>query len=157
MEYLKHMADFKLSYNESKQSADLDLDYINNSTIVDVETGDDLITSVIISLLSDRVADNDWSYTLDKRGWWGDSENARPIGSSLWQLSILPTSNTQEYLMRAESYANSALQWLVDDNVCKSVSCVASFVDTRNRHLNLDVTLTKADSSVLRYSYVWNN
>lgn len=151
------MADFKLSYNELNQSADLDLEYINSQTIVDIETGNDLITSVIISLLSDRVADDDWTYTLDKRGWWGDAENARPIGSNLWQLSILPTSNTQEYLMRAESYANSALQWLVDDGVCKTVSCTASFVSgSANKHLNLDVTLTKADSSVLRYAYVWN-
>ncbi|GLP89603.1 phage GP46 family protein [Gluconobacter frateurii] len=150
------MADFKLSFNESEQCADLDLEYINQTVPVDVETGNDLITSVIISLLSDRVADSDWTYTLDKRGWWGDAENSRLMGSSLWQLSVLPTANTQEYLMRAEGYANSALQWLVDDNICKTVECVASFVDARNTHLNLDITLTKADSSVLRYSYVWD-
>lgn len=150
------MADFKLVWDETAQACDLELETINNGTQdVDLVSQDDLITATLISLLSDRVADDDWSYTLDKRGWWCDAYNERPLGSRLWQLDILPTSDDATYLTRAQGYVTEALSWLVDDRICKSVDCVASFTDTHKTKLNLDITLTKADDSQIRYAYVW--
>lgn len=140
------MADYKLTYIDEKQYCDIDL----------TEEGDDLITSVLISLLSDRVADDDWIYSTDKRGWWADAGRSQPLGSRLWQLEYLPSIDSDLYLARAEGYAREALTWLVDDGVCKEIDVKASFVDSHAKHLNLDVTMVKADSTTLKYRYVWN-
>lgn len=151
------MADFKTVWNETNQYCDFELETINNgATDVDVETGNDLISAVLISLMCDRVADEDWSYSLDKRGWWADVYNERTIGSRLWQLSYLPVTDPDLYLSTARAYVIEALTWLVDDNVAKEIDCVASFVDTKRTNLNLDITITKADNSILKYAYVWS-
>ncbi|MBS1023503.1 phage GP46 family protein [Gluconobacter cerinus] len=115
-----------------------------------------LITAALVSLLSDRVADSDWTYTLDKCGWWGDANNQQPIGSRLWQLASLPSSNTETYLAMAEGYATESLAWMVNDGVCKDVTCTASFTDSKSQELYLNVTFTKPDNSILTYAYVWS-
>jgi len=148
--------DYKLIYDEEKQACDISLETINNNQIVDVQDGGDLINAVLISLLSERAAESDWTTTLDKRGWWGDADNERQLGSRLWQLEYLPVDDSSVYLGTAEGYVIEALTWLVDDRICKNVSCSASFVDQAERHLNLDITLTKADNQEIRYSYVWD-
>src|SRR5579875_2938906 len=51
--------------------------------------GDDLITSVAISLFTDRIANADDPIpdgSTDPRGWWGDLDETYPIGSRLWLL-----------------------------------------------------------------------
>ncbi|MBS1015400.1 phage GP46 family protein [Acetobacter persici] len=147
------MADYTLIYDETKQTCDIDIASINSNQKVDVETGQDLITAIQISLLSDRAAEADWTYSLDKRGWWGDADNDRPLGSKLWTLAYLPAANTQTYLGRAEGYAIEALSWLIDDGICKDVDCDASYADS---DLMLNITLTKADNSTLQYAYLWS-
>lgn len=150
--------DYKLVYDETNQYCDVELETINDGkNVIDITDGGDLITAVLISLLSDRVADSDWTLASDKRGWWADSENELPIGSRLWQLSMLPTSDSEVYLSRAEGYVKEALEWLINDNICKEVNCTASFLDIAYKHLNLDISLVKADNSVIRYEYVWNS
>lgn len=151
------MADITLVWDEEQQYCDINLESINNGKeAVDLTSGDDLITAVMVSLLSDRVANDDWSYSRDKRGWWGDAEISSPLGSRLWQLSILPVNDDQTYLAMAEGYVTEALEWLIEDSVCKEITCTASFLDSQKTKLNLDVKLTKPDDSVIRYGYVWD-
>lgn len=147
------MADYTLTYDVTKQTCDIDIESINNNQKVDIETGQDLITAVMISLLCDRAADDDWTWSLDKRGWWGDADNDRPIGSKLWTLAYLPASDDQTYLGRAEGYVIEALSWLIDDGICKDVTCKATYADS---DLMLNITLTKADDSTLQYAYLWS-
>lgn len=151
------MADIKLVWDEQKQNCDIDLETINNGKeTVDIDSGHDLITSVLISLLCNATAESDWTYTFDKYGWHGDSDFERPVGSRLWQLSYLPIQDNNTYIAMANGFVTEALAWLVDDNICKSVDVNSSIVGTTRKNLHINITMTKADNSVLQYSYIWN-
>lgn len=152
--------DIKLTFNEEEQYCDISLESINagtaDVTTVDVNTGDDLITAAMVSLLSDRVADADWTYSTDKRGWWGDADNQQPIGSRLWQLGVLPTADDTTYLAMAEGYVIEALAWLINDGICKDITCTPSFTSAAATDLYLQVTFTKPDNTITTYAYVWS-
>lgn len=150
------MADIKLLWNEEKQECDIDLETINNGKeIIDVDSGDDLITAILISLLSNASAESDWSYSLDKYGWCCDSDIERPVGSLLWQLSYQPVQNNETYIAMSNGYIQEALSWLIEDNICKDVSVESSIVGDTGKSLLINVTVVKADDSVLQYSYIW--
>ncbi|CDL81468.1 phage GP46 family protein [Xenorhabdus cabanillasii] len=67
---------------------------LNGADIVidnaDIALDNSLSTAVIISLFTDcLVLDSDELPTgtsTDRRSWWGDTFNSRPIGSRLWLL-----------------------------------------------------------------------
>ena len=122
----------------------------------DLQSGDDLATAVVISLFTDRVADPDDIIpdgTTDPRGWHGD-DPAAPIGSRLWL--IYRGKRTQQTLTDAQSYAQEALQWLVDDG---AVSAFDVYVEWQSPStLAMRVTLFKNDGAqqTLAYAWVWN-
>lgn len=126
---------------------------LDNADIVinqaDIALDDSLCTAVIISLFTDRRAlDSDILPTganSDKRGWWGDSFNTRPIGSRLWLLSR--EKQLSSVLHRAKNYATEALAWLTEDKHVKSVEVIATAPE--NSLLLLLVSLTLLDGSVL--------
>ena len=88
-----------------------------------------LETAIIISIFSDRRADDEDELpdvdSSDRRGWWGDltfdlTDTGRDkIGSRLWLLERSKTS--PEVLARAEQYIEEALQWLIEDGVAAKV------------------------------------
>ena len=93
----------------------------------DLLTDDSIETAVIISLFTDRQAepgDIIPDGTADRRGYWGDGWRTRPIGSRLWLLSR--EKNMNSVIVRAETYAAEALQWLLDDGLAGAVSVHAS-------------------------------
>lgn len=122
----------------------------------DLESGDDLTTAVVISLFTDRVAQADDVIpdgSGDPRGWHGD-DPASPIGSRLWL--IFRAKRTQQTLTDAQSYAQEALQWLVDDGV---VAAIDVYVEWQAPSmLAMRVTLFKNDGTqqALAYAWVWN-
>lgn len=86
-----------------------------------LETGEDLKTAFIISLMTDRTADADDTLPdptdADRRGWWadyqaGDLYGAPAIGSRLWLLRR--EKWTEDVRVRAEDYVREALQWFLD-------------------------------------------
>lgn len=82
-----------------------------------LQGGTDLVSAILISLFTDRVAGPDDVIpdgTTDPRGWWGD-DAAYPIGSRLWLLSR--AKQTDDTLALAQGYIAEALQWLIDDGV----------------------------------------
>jgi phage gp46-like protein len=84
----------------------------------DLAKGNDLVTAVLISLFTDRIANEDDEIpdgTSDPRGWWADAGERYPIGSRLWLLSR--EKQTAETAARANDYIVEALQWLIDDGV----------------------------------------
>lgn len=152
------MADLKMIYDNEKQRADIELESLLGTNItVDVQTGHDLETACMISLMSDRVAESDWTLTVDQKGWWADAYRQQPIGSRIWQLGVMSVSDPNEYLIRAKAYCEEALQWLVDDRIAASVSATAYFTDTSKRSLGCDIKITKANGVSQQFSYVWNN
>lgn len=122
----------------------------------DLRTGDDLITAVLISLFTDRVANADDEIpdgTGDPRGWWGDAGETYPVGSRLWLLQR--EKQTAETAARAKDYIAEALQWLLDDGV------VARFdIDTTwiaYGRLGAQVVANRIDGSVvaMNFASVW--
>ena len=123
-----------------------------------LDSGNDLATAVILSLFTDRRADDDDRLPdgLDRRGWWGDGEaDEGPMGSRLWLLSREKT--TPETRRRAETYAREALQWLVDDGAADSVRVVAAYAPGVPTRLDIEVTIIRGGAPVLneRFADFW--
>lgn len=95
-----------------------DIDYIN---------GNEILTNIIASLFTDaRARDDDIlpDGSTDKRGWWGDSFSDKKIGSRLWLLSR--EKQLSSVLTRAQEYATESLQWMIKENLIKSVTVTAT-------------------------------
>lgn len=107
-------------------------------------------TSLIISLLSDRRADES-QVTLSqfRRGWICDLVTTTPgfkIGSHLWLLEnsrIIP-----ETLSLAEDYAQKSLQWLLDENLAIKINASASISLIRDHAIDLVIEITSPSGSV---------
>ena len=93
----------------------------------DLAAGNDIVTSALISLFTDRVAGPDdvpSDHTIDPRGWWAD-DPVHPIGSRLWLLNR--AKRTQQTLESAIAYAREATSWLIDDGVCSRIDVSAEW------------------------------
>lgn len=127
---------------------------------IGIENGDLLTdygmrTAVIISLFTDRQANDDDVIpdgTDNRRGWWADSYNddGDKIGSRLWLLGR--EKQTDDTLGRAEEYADEALLWLIDDGMAKTVSNIASW--SSDGLLSITTTIKSSDNST--YEDVFN-
>jgi phage gp46-like protein len=119
-------------------------------------SSDDLGTAVLISLFSDRQANDDDVIpdgSTDRRGWWGDLEQEKPLGSRLWLLSRSTLSD--EVAKLAVIYAKEALQWLIDDLVAESVTVTAT--PDGVKMLLLSVTINrKSGAQSYQYGWAWN-
>ncbi|QPC44012.1 phage GP46 family protein [Kaustia mangrovi] len=127
----------------------------------DLVLDDSLQTAVIISLFTDRRADDGdvlpVEFGSDRRGWWGDAfpyEDGDRIGSKLWLLNR--EKEMQVVLDRAEQYAREALQWLIDDRVCDRIDIEAEIV--RPGWLGLGITIHRPDTDPVeyRFNYAWD-
>jgi len=118
-------------------------------------TGDDLRTAVILSLFSDRVARDDDDYEGgDRRGWWGDSGSADPMGSRLWLLDREVLS--REVALRAEEYALESLAWLRDDGIVSNLGASAQIIWPAR--LDLILTLQQPGASrpvAMKFYWLW--
>jgi phage gp46-like protein len=93
-----------------------------DETIQDFESDMGLETAVIISLFTDRRANEDDVLpdlnNTDRRGWWGDLVSQignDQIGSKLWLLKREKTTPTT--IIKAKKYVEEALQWMIDDGI----------------------------------------
>lgn len=173
------MSDLMLAWDNAAQCADLVM--VNGQ----LATDDTLQTAVIISLFSDRRADNDDVLpdylspqipgSGDRRGWWGDHYppdalaaiaaglglTPLPVdrwGSWLWLLAR--EKDTSDVLARAKGYAQEALQWLLDNDIASKVNVAAtSLVGEAGaaRTLVLQIEIVKPDGSTENYAfdYAW--
>jgi phage gp46-like protein len=124
----------------------------------DLATGNELSTAVMLSLFTDRRANEDDALPdgTDPRGWWADAMDGQRIGSRLWLLES--ARNLPETLRLAAEYAEEALQWLVEDGIAKSVQASAVGIGGCNNVLGLTVLVCKPDGKDLRwkYRYAWD-
>lgn len=114
---------------------------------------DSLHTAVIISLLTDRRADDDdrlpqqtgnaGPVTSDKRGWVGDIFSGRKIGSRLWLLKR--EKQTAETLARAIDYAKEALVWLKEDGHVVAITVDAEWATRGRMHMRVRLALPGGD------------
>jgi phage gp46-like protein len=93
----------------------------------DLEHDSGLETAVLISLFTNRRADDDDvlpdQESTEIQGWWGDLASPEiegdQIGSKLWLLGREKT--TEDILARTKLYVEEALQWLIDDGVAAKI------------------------------------
>ena len=114
------LADLALVWSNLTGDADL--------TMIDDDVASDrgLVTAVLLSLFTDRRAENDdvppSGDPSDRRGWWADQFAAVEgdlFGSRLWLLDR--STLTNETLLQAKAYVAEALQWMLDDKVAASI------------------------------------
>lgn len=109
----------------------------------DLATTDGLESAVAISLFTNSRAPDDVELPpgANRGGWWGESYpdiEGDVMGSHLWLLTR--EKQTTEVLQRAERYARTALQWLLDDGVASTVSIIASYPLVGVLALAIDIT-----------------
>jgi phage gp46-like protein len=146
------MSDVRLTWGG--QAADLSI--VEN----DLETDGGLETAVILSLFTNRRADDTDvlpdEAAVDRQGWWGDASPAPTtdrIGSRLWLLGR--EKQRAVILERAQSYAIESLQWLLTDRIASSVDVTAEI--TRPGWLGLQINIDRpvGQPAVFRYDYTW--
>lgn len=146
------MTDITLKIPEKKMEFDMS---VSNA---DLTTGDDLVTSVFISLFTWARAkpDDDVPPESQKFGWWGDQLAEDPnqrMGSRLWLLKRKKL--TQETINLAVDYIKEALDWLVKDGVVGKIEVIPE----RNGLQELDITVilyrNGAQPAEMRFSKLW--
>lgn len=121
----------------------------------DLTTDTGLRTAVIVSLFADARARDDDSIpdgSDDRRGWWADAFadiSGDAFGSRMWLLGR--EKQIDATLVRAQEYAEDALQWLVADGVARSVSVTAYVV--RPGVLGLEIAIARANDAVARFRF----
>lgn len=127
-----------------------------NLSGADLEAGRDLETAVIISLFTDRLANEDDVLPSgdDPRGWVGDLDQPVKIGSRLWLLER--SKLTLQTGAIAKSMAAEALQWMIDDGIVSKFE-IATEVLLPNR-LNMQIVAFRLDGSkrALNFSNTWS-
>lgn len=143
------MADATISWDDANRRGDWTL---TGSALL---TGNDLETSILISLFTDRMAAPDDVIpdgTGDPRGWWADDDV--PIGSRMWLLQR--AKQIPQTLQRAYDYLAEALQWLVDDGVVARFDISVQWA--QKSVLGAQIVAYKANGTQLtsgRYTWAW--
>jgi len=119
-----------------------------------LSSGNDLVTAILISLFTDRIAEADDVIpdgTNDRRGWWGDLGEDVRIGSRLWLLdrSKLSLQTAGE----AKGYIQEALQWMIDDEVVAKFE-ITTEVFLPNR-LDARIVAFEKDGTKMSLQYSW--
>lgn len=116
----------------------------------------DIKTAVLISLFTDRRAEDDDPLPNpggSKRGWWGDAFADRHIGSRLWLLGR--EKQLREVVNRAREYAEEALAWLVEDEVASRVQVAASIAAPGWLALEIVVERETSAPAKFKFDYAW--
>lgn len=129
-------------------------DWVQNGA--DLESGGDLVTAVLISLFTDRVANADDEISdgsNDPRGWWGDLGERYPIGSRLWLLNR--EKQTAETAARAKDYIAEALQWLIDDGVVARFDIDTTWIASGRLGAQVIANRTDGSTVAMNFTSVW--
>lgn len=133
------------------RTTDWEWDLALDGTGLDLETGDDLESSIVISLLSwARRADDDPQQApgTDPMGWWADFLQDDPndkLGSKLWLAS--GEKITPNLILQIQQWCKDALRWMVKDGVADSVDVAVTRPDAKTDRLDIVVSVVKPGAS----------
>lgn len=142
-------------------------DALNHRGDIAIANGDlvadhDLKTAILISLFTDRRAEDDDPLpdaSSSKRGWWGDAlggaGEGRRIGSRLWLLAR--EKQLPEVVAKAKEYAQESLLWLIQDGIVESVVVDAQIVGQGWLGLAIMVTRPRGAPAKFRFDFAWSN
>src|SRR5690606_7684743 len=132
----------RVSFDYTTQSVEPELDS-NGHVALDGSRE----TLVFVSMFTDgRAAEDDGIRA--KRGWWGNVDAERTIGSRIWIDEQSSTGVTA--LRRIRTSAMSALAWMVEDGLAQSVDVT---VTRSGQWVDLETVVTRPDGTV--WSKVW--
>ena len=125
-----------------------------------------LETAVLMSIYTDRRADNDDVLpdpkSFDRRGWWGDQETEfedDKIGSKLWLLER--SKATEENLSLTRLYLEECLEWMLEDDVIQDIEVQTERQPRSDGSSTLAalIIITQSDGRVksLKYDDLWQN
>lgn len=143
-------------------TGDADLFIVPSDVDIDLANDQGLKTAVILSLFTDRRAEDDdvppSGDPNDRRGWWADQfsevEGDR-IGSRLWLLDRGKLTN--ETRLRAEQYIREALAWMIEDKVASAIDVTVE-IDKPHAALLFAVGIHRPgrDPTTFRFSHTWD-
>lgn len=114
-----------------------------------------LASAIFVSLFSDRRARSDEvASPMLRRGWIGNLVSDVPgdnFGSGLWLYE--QSRLTQEVAAAVAGEARNALQWMVDDELCSSLSVTVT-KDQAARSIMLNVTINLNQGGVSQHAFV---
>lgn len=123
----------------------------------DFKLTDGLDTAILMSLFTDKRADE--SEVIDqeqRRGWIGNEQNQNndyEIGSKLWLLYQARVN--RDSLNRAIDYAMESLSWMQTDGILKNINVSAEFISDG---IKLNIIFTRFDNSSFSKQYnLWEN
>lgn len=144
---------------------EFDTTYMEGDLILgesDLERDEGLSTAVLISLFTDRRADESEPYdNEDRRGWWGDllaETEGDQIGSKLYLLNR--STNTQQTTVKAKEYIYEALDWMIDDGVAAKIDIdVEVYGLSSNLRLYVLIQIHKKDGNIelMKFDDLWAN
>ena len=102
----------------------------------DLDTGDELRTSILVSLFTDP-------------GWWANAYEPDDWGCRLFELWQAKHDN--QTLLRARDYCRQALHWLVEDQVASAVDVATAW---QGSALLIGIVVTQA-MGITRFNFVW--
>lgn len=114
--------DIALTYSPQLQAFDIALDG------ADLMAEETLASSVLVSLMSDRLAaSHEVAQGEDRRGWWADafSQAQHLTGSRMWLLER--EKQLQAVVIRCRQFCEEALQWMIDDGLVSAIT-VTTFI-----------------------------
>jgi phage gp46-like protein len=126
----------------------------------DLATDDGLRTAVLLSLFTDRRAEEGDvlpDAETDRRGWWADAfpvVDGDKMGSRLWLLARAKQS--QDVVDRAREYAREALAWLVEDKVASQVEVTSEVPSPGVLAIGVVVHRPNLDPVKFRFDDVWS-
>ena len=139
------MSDAKLIWNGT--GADIALD-----TSGDLVRDDGLRTAIIISLLTDRRADDDDIIpdgSNNRRGFFLNPT----LGSKLWLLSR--EKNLPVVINRARQYVREALAWLTDLRIAQKLDITVESVNQETLGIQIQIHRPQGDEVDFRFDYLW--
>lgn len=132
----------------------------------DLLKDDGLLTAVIISLFTNRLAEPGDELPPgepDRQGWWADATlpslhaggGKDKIGSKLWLLRR--EKQLPRVVARAQEYAQEALAWIVAEGRAKAVEVIADVPSQGVLRLSVRLALAEGDQTVTAlYDYQHN-
>lgn len=122
-----------------------DLVVMNDQLMLD----DSLTTAIVLSLFTDLSVNGE-------RGWWGNdfNDNHHQLGSKLWLLSR--EKQLQTVLDDAQTYAQQALSWLIEDKLVLDYQVTATNPETSVLLLTIIVTLPDGSQPQWTFSTHWS-
>jgi phage gp46-like protein len=134
-----------------------------------LDTRDELATSVIVALGTDRLAEPDDILPgfdeTDRRGWWGDLDaevihDGWRIGTRLWLMArhkiTGPSAAQGSSTARAREYVIEALQPFIDKQIASAVDVAAARVGTDRIDVTTVLYRGPEPALALRYSTAWD-